>query len=496
MGKKRFTRGAGILLSITSLPSAYGIGTLGEEAFRFVDLLVDLKQRYWQVLPIGPTSFGDSPYQSFSAFAGNPYMIDLDDLVKDGLLKREEIGSYNWGSDEHDINYAVLYNNRFRVLEQAYGRFDRKNTDFLSFCEKKKEWLEDYSLFMAIKTESEGKEWLSFHKELREHEAKAVSAYKRKNEEKIDFWKFCQYKFFIQWSRFKSYANSRGIEIIGDVPLYVALDSADVWGHRGMFQLGPNGVPDRVAGCPPDAYSADGQKWGNPLYDWKQIEKENFCWWRMRMKENAGLYDALRIDNFSGLLKYYSIPFEKGGVKDGKWEKGPGKKLLDIMEEESGECKIMAEDLGPCVPAVKKMREKMEWPGMKVLLFAFDGDISSEYLPHNYIDRNTVVYAGTHDNETIVGSYRDKTEYELAFLYEYLNIDSKDAIPDAFIRLAYSSIADVVILQMQDILKLGNEARMNHPSTVGSNWRWRVWHDCLSEERRTWIRTISTIYRR
>ena len=214
------------------------------------------------------------------------------------------------------------------------------------------------------------------------------------------------------------------------------------------------------------------------------------------MKENARLYDALRIDNFSGLLKYYSIPFEKGGVKDGKWEKGPGKKFLDIMEEESGECKIMVEDLGPCVPAVKKMREKMEWPGMKVLLFAFGGDISSEYLPHNYIDRNTVVYAGTHDNETIVGCYRDKTEYELAFLYEYLNIDSKDAIPDAFIRLAYSSIADLVILQMQDILKLGNEARMNHPSTVGSNWRWRVWHDCLSEERRTWIRTISTIYRR
>lgn len=496
MSKKRFTRGAGILLSITSLPSAYGIGTLGEEAFRFVDLLMDLRQRYWQVLPIGPTSFGDSPYQAFSAFAGNPYMIDLDDLVRDGLLKKEEIASFNWGSDGQDINYAVLYANRFRVLEKAYERFNRRSEDFLAFCEDKKDWLEDYSLFMAIKTESNGKEWLNFSRELREREDKAISDYKSNNKEKLGFWKFCQYKFYYQWSKLKKYANSRGIEVIGDVPLYVALDSADVWSHRELFQLGEDGKPSRVAGCPPDAYSAAGQKWGNPLYDWKRIEKEDFSWWRMRMRENSKLYDAVRIDNFSGLFKYYSIPAEKGGVKDGKWEKGPGKSVLRILEEETDECKIMVEDLGAYVPVAKKMREKMGWPGMKVLLFAFGGDVSSEYLPHNYIDCNTVVYAGTHDNETIVGCYRDKTEYELAFLYEYLNIDSKDEIPDAIIRLAYSCIADVVILQMQDILKLGNEARMNLPSTVGSNWRWRVWHDCLSEDRRTWIRTMSTIYRR
>lgn len=496
MSKKRFTRGAGILLAITSLPSAYGIGTLGEEAFRFVELLVDLRQRYWQVLPIGPTSFGDSPYQSFSAFAGNPYMIDLDDLVRDGLLKREEIASYNWGGNEHNINYAVLYTNRFKVLEKAYGRFDKKDRDFLDFCEEKKNWLEDYSIFMAIKTELGGKEWLSWKEELKSHDEKAIAAYKKANKDKIDFWKFCQYKFFSQWNKLKLYANNRGIEIIGDIPLYVALDSADVWGHRDLFQLGEGGKPEIVAGCPPDAYSADGQKWGNPLYDWKRMEKENFGWWRLRMRENSKLYDAIRIDNFSGFLKYYSIPAEKGSVKDGKWGKGPGKKLLDIIEEETGECKIMVEDLGACVPATKKLREKMGWPGMKVLLFAFDGDIMSEYLPHNYTDGNAFVYAGTHDNETIVGCYRDKTEYELAFLYEYLNIDSKEEIPDGIIRLAYSCIADVVILQMQDILKLGNEARMNLPSTVGSNWRWRLWHDSLSEERRTWIRTMSTIYRR
>lgn len=496
MKERRFTRGAGILLSITSLPSAYGIGTLGYEAFQFVDILVDLRQRYWQVLPIGPTSFGDSPYQSFSAFAGNPYMIDLDDLVREGLLTKEEINSYNWGTDGHDINYDILYAKRFRVLERAFERFDLLQQDYLMFCREKQIWLEDYSLFMAIKKESGDKEWLNWEAKYKNRDAKSLRDYKFKNKKNIEFWKFCQYKFFTQWNKLKKYSNNRGVEIIGDMPLYVALDSADVWAHRELFQLGADGWPEIVAGCPPDAYSAVGQKWGNPLYDWKVMEDKNYSWWRARIEENVKLYDAVRIDNFSGLLKYYSIPTIGTNIKDGRWGKGPGKKLADIFNHMAGDCRIMVEDVGACVPAAKRLRERMQWPGMKVLLFAFNGDTSSEYLPHNYTDCNTIVYAGTHDNETIVGSYRDKTEYELAFLYEYLNIDTKEEIPDAMIRLAYSSIADVVILQMQDILKLGNEARMNMPSTVGSNWRFRIWHDCLSEERRTWIRTIAAIYRR
>lgn len=496
MKGKAFTRGAGILLAITSLPSAHGIGTLGSEAFRFVDLLVDLKQRYWQVLPIGPTSFGDSPYQSFSAFAGNPYMIDLDSLAEEGLLTREEIESYQWGKDECDIDYAVLYANRFQILGKAFERFDEADKDFCSFCDARREWLDDYSLFMAIKTEYEGKEWLCWDENLKGHDVEALCTYQKEHDRKIEFWKFCQYEFFAQWMRLKRYANSRGIEIIGDMPWYVALDSADVWGKRELFQIGENGELVQVAGCPPDAYSAEGQKWGNPLYEWKQMEREDYSWWRRRMRESAELYNAVRIDNFGSILKYYSVSVTADNVKMGKWGKGPGKKLADILEKEAGECRIVAEDLGACVPAAKRLREKMGWPGMKVLLFAFDGDVFSEYLPHNYANSNTIVYAGTHDNETIVGYFRDKTEYELAFLYEYLNVSVKEEIPDAMLRLAYSSIADVVILQMQDILKLGNEARMNLPSTVGSNWRWRVWHDCLSEERRIWVRTISTIYRR
>lgn len=496
MKGKRFTRGAGILLSVTSLPSSYGIGTLGEEAFRFIDMLVDLRQRYWQVLPIGPTSFGDSPYQSFSAFAGNPYMIDLDALVEDGLLNKEEIDRYNWGDDEQDVDYAILYANRFQVLQQAFERFDTEVPGFTGFCEEKKEWLEDYSLFMAIKSESDGKEWQSWEEGLRDHSENAIENYRKQHNKELLFWKFCQYQFFTQWDKLKKYANYRGVEIIGDMPLYVALDSADVWGHREKFQLDEKGCPARVVGCPPDAYAAAGQIWGNPLYDWKAMEADGFDWWRRRMEESAALYDAVRLDNFSGILKYYSIPAAKGAVKDGKWNKGPGRRLAEVLEEASGSCRILADNMETTIPAVKKLMDKMGWPGIKVLLFAFDGDTSSEYLPHNYTDSNNFVYTGTHDNDTIVGYYRDKTEYELAFLYEYLNISSKEEIPDAMIRLAYSSIADVVILQMQDILKLGNEARMNLPSTIGSNWRWRVWHDSLSEERRTWIRTMAAIYRR
>ncbi len=495
MGEKEFTRGAGILLSITSLPSPYGIGTLGDAAYKFVDLLVDLRQKYWQVLPLGPTSFGDSPYQSFSAFAGNPYLVDLDILVKEGLLKKEEIKSFNWESDRTDVDYATIYKNRFLVLKMAYARFQEKE-DYISFEKENSFWLDEYSFFMALKTFSDNKEWTQWDEKLRNRDSKTLDEYRIKLADEIGFWKFCQFKFFEQWKKLKKYANSRGIQIIGDIPLYVAQDSADVWAGRKQFLLKEDGTPTVVAGCPPDAFSEDGQRWGNPIYNWEYMEKDDFSWWKKRMRANAALYDIIRIDHFIGVVRYYSIPAAEQTAKGGKWNKGPGKKLTDAIENAIGDSKIIAEDLGVVVPGVRKLMAKTGWPGMKILLFAFDGNTANEHLPHNYQDTNCVVYAGTHDNDTVVGYFRDKTEYELAYLYEYLNINSKEELPDAFIRLAYSSIADVVIFQMQDILKLGNEARMNLPSTVGTNWRWRVGEETLSEERRVWIRTMATIYRR
>lgn len=495
MESKAFTRGAGILLPVTSLPSDYGIGTLGNAAYSFVDLLVDLKQKYWQVLPLGPTSFGDSPYQSVSAFAGNPYLIDLGMLVQEGLLSREEVKSYNWGGEEDDIDYTVIFENRFRVLRQAFEQFDQKDKEFKRFCEENEEWLSDYSFFMAVKTFSGNKEWLSWEPGLKNREPAIMKEYEIILKEQIVFWKFCQFEFFSQWSRLKKYANARGIQIIGDISLYAALDSADVWAHREEFQLKNDGTPEAVAGCPPDDFSAQGQVWGNPLYDWEKMEKNGFSWWKKRVQANAALYDVIRIDHFIGIVRYYSIP-AGDARRGGKWNKGPGKKLTDALEKAAGNSRIMAEDAGSQIPGVKKLIAKSGWPGIKVLLFAFDGNTANENLPHNYTDTNLVVYAGTHDNDTVVGFFRDKTEYELAFLYEYLGITSKEEIPDAIIRLAYSSIADVVIIQMQDIMKLGNEARMNMPSTVGKNWRWRFKKDGLTEERRTWLRTLAAIYRR
>lgn len=496
MKEYRMTRGAGILLAVTSLPSPYGIGTMGKEAFRFVDTLNDLRQKYWQVLPIGPTSFGDSPYQSFSAFAGNPYLIDLDILIAEGLLKQEEVDGYNWGNKKDDVDYALIYESRFKVLKSAFERFDAQDEAYKKFCKENEDWLEDYSLYMAVKDEMNGREWLSWEEGLRDREAGVLERYKELLKEQIAFWMFLQYKFFAQWNALKSYANEQGIRIIGDIPLYIALDSADVWANREQFKLNEEGRPIEVAGCPPDAFSDDGQKWGNPLYDWEKMESEGFGWWKKRMEANGRLFDIIRIDHFIGVAKYYSIPAEDETARNGRWNKGPGKKLTDMIEKTLGKSRIIAEDLGVAVPAVKKLLAKTGWPGMHVLLFAFDGNTANEHLPHNYSDGNLVVYAGTHDNETVVGYFRDKTEYELAYLYEYLNIKKKADIPDAVIRAAYASVADIVIMQMQDLLKLGNEARMNFPSTVGTNWRWRALKGSLGEERRAWIRTMTLLYRR
>ena len=494
---KQFTRGAGILLSITSLPSPYGIGTLGSEAYRFVDLLVDLRQHYWQVLPLGPTSYGDSPYQALSAFAGNSYLIDLEMLVRDGLITYDEIHRFDWGSNPCDVAYDLLFQNRYQILRLAFQRFSLDNDKYKKFCRQERAWLDDYALFMAVKKEFEYKDWLSWEDEaIRDCKPQAVRKYKAELREEIDFNKFCQFKFFEQWFALKEYANKNGIEIIGDIPLYLALDSADVWANKEEFQLGADGNPTRVAGCPPDAFSDEGQKWGNPLYDWKYMEENDFSWWRKRIKANAKLFDILRIDHFIGVVKYYSIASEDETAKNGKWMKGPGKKLTDAIDETVGDSRVIAEDLGVCVPGVQKLMQKTGWPGMKILIFGFEGNANHEYLPHNYPNSNMVVYAGTHDNETVRGYYQNWPEQDLAYLYEYLNIRCKEEIPDAFIRLAYSSVADVAIFQMQDIMKLGNETRMNFPGTIGQNWRWRIPQNPLDEGRRAWLRNLARTFGR
>lgn len=490
-------RAAGILLPISSLPSKYGIGTMGKEAYRFVDQLKAAGQKYWQVLPVGPTSFGDSPYQSFSAFAGNPYFIDLEMLIEQGMLTKDEVDSCDWGQNPSDIDYEKLYHNRFLILHKAYRVSDvSKDKRYQDFESKSRYWLEDYSLFMALKFYFGGKEWLAWEDNIRMHKKEAVKHYKKLLKEEVGFWKFCQFLFFSQWKALKKYANKKGIRIIGDIPLYMALDSADVWTHGDLFELDERKRPINVAGVPPDCFSEDGQLWGNPLYDWKAMEKQDFLWWRMRMSSNAALYDVIRIDHFIGIVNFWSVPAGSETAINGKWRKGPGKKLTKVIRESTKGSDIIAEDLGVVGDEVRALIKKTGWPGMKILQFAFDGDNKSEYLPNNFQSSNCIVYGGTHDNETIVGFYKNKTKKETKFVRKYLNVRKKEQIPKAMIRSGYASIADTAVFQMQDILELDNSARMNLPSTVGLNWRWRMLPGQFTKKDIKRLRKLCRLYNR
>lgn len=471
------TRGAGILLPISSLPSPYGIGTLGKAAYEFVDMLASAGQKYWQVLPVGPTSFGDSPYQSFSAFAGNPYFIDLDMLVEEGILSKEEILSYRWGKDKTDVDYEAVYNARFKVLKEAFYRSKYLVGNAYKDFEKENEfWLNDYAMYMALKNHFDNKEWLLWDEDVRYRKEEALKFYKTELAEEVSFWKYCQFMFNKQWQKLREYANEKNIKIIGDIPLYVSMDSADVWVHGRLFELDERKQPIHVAGVPPDIFSEDGQRWGNPLYNWDAMEKENFEWWAQRMRANAKLYDVIRIDHFIGIVRYYSIPAECKTAKTGEWIEGPGEKLTsvikEVVEKENGD--IIAEDLGIVVQSVRDLMEKMDWPGMKILEFAFDSDEKNDHLPHNIQSQNSVIYGGTHDNDTMVGFFNSKSRKELQYVFDYLGVRYKSQIPDGMLKLAYASVAKIAIFQMQDILKLDNRARMNLPATVGTNWRWRM----------------------
>lgn len=492
---KKLDRGAGILLPVSSLPSPYGIGTLGAKAYEFVDMLKSSGQMYWQVLPVGPTSFGDSPYQSFSAFAGNPYFIDLDILIEEGLLKPEDVNSVFWGSDPEYVEYDVIYNARFKILRKAYEASDHKNSQsYGKFLKENEEWLQDYAVFMAIKGAHDNREWLSWEEDIRFRKPDALAGYERELADEIEFHKFMQFKFYEQWSALKTYANAKGIRIIGDIPIYVALDSADVWTNHTLFQLNEDRKPVNVAGCPPDAFSDWGQKWGNPLYDWDEMERRDFEWWKKRMASSAKLYDVTRIDHFIGIVRYYNIPAD-GVPKEGFYAKGPGMKLIKAIDSVMGDAGVIAEDLGVVVPEVTKLIKETGYPGMKVFQFAFDGNTLNEHALHNH-EKNYVVYIGTHDNETIRGYIENATEQNIEYMMKYLGVDHKKQIADTLIRFAYMSVADTVIIQMQDLLGKDNSARMNLPSTIGTNWKWRLKDGEFTKEIRNRLRELTKVYGR
>ena len=474
-------RTSGVLMHISSLPSPYGIGTFGKEAYRFADFLKKAGQSYWQILPICPTSFGDSPYQSFSAYALNPYFIDLDMLCEGGLLEREEFEGLNWGNDFSKVDYALLYQNRFIVLRKAYDRFKKAlPADYAAFCKENEYWLDDFALFMSLKDSHGGEMWTKWENPLRMREKAAIKSARGKFADDIGFYKMQQYFCFTQWKALKDYVNSLGIKIIGDMPIYVSGDSADVWSLPRQFMLDNEGKPVEVAGCPPDGFSADGQLWGNPLYDWDYMEKDNYSWWCRRISSAFKIYDTLRIDHFRGFESYYCIPAKDKTAINGHWRKGPGMKLFNRVKEVYGDLPIIAEDLGFLTEEVRQLLKDSGYPGMKVLQFAFDSREESDYLPHLY-DKNCVVYTGTHDNDTIIGWIQTAPKSDVEYARKYMRINGDESFNWGMMKVAWASPADTAIMMMQDFMELGSEARMNEPSTLGSNWQWRIDGVCIND---------------
>ncbi len=467
-------RASGILLPVSSIPSAYGIGSFSKEAYEFVDFLEKAGQSYWQILPLGPTGYGDSPYQSFSTFAGNPYYIDFEELIEEGLLTKEQCEECDWGGSEAYVDYEKIYKSRFRVLKEAFDNSRLgDNEDFQAFVAENAFWLSDYSLYMAVKDSYKGKSWSEWDGDIRLRKPEAIEKYAEKLKEEILFYEFQQYLFDTQWRKLKKYANDKGVKIIGDIPIYVALDSADTWANPELFQLDENRRPTGVAGCPPDAFSATGQRWGNPLYKWDYHKETEYAWWIQRISYCYKLYDVVRIDHFRGFDEYYNIPFGDTTAEFGRWEKGPGYDLFKVMKKKIGNKPVIAEDLGFLTPTVNQLLKKSGYPGMKVLQFAFDSREESDYLPHNYT-ANSVVYTGTHDNDTTVGWYQTISRRDRSFARKYLNIKTGRELEWNFIRAALGSVSDTAVIPMQDYLGLGSEARINVPSTLGTNWKWRM----------------------
>lgn len=484
-------RSTGILLPIFSLPNSYGIGTLGHEAYQFIDFLKASKQKYWQVLPIGPTSYGDSPYQSFSVFAGNPYFIDFALLEKDGLLEKND---YAYLYDESlSIDYEKLYNTRFTILKKAYEKFDV--TTMSSFLKEHQDWLDDYALFMCLKDYHQGVSFLEWEDCYKKRNKKALKEFINKNEKDINFWKFIQYEFFKQWFLLKEYANSNGIKIIGDMPIYTALDSSDVWSNKKEFLLDKDLKPKLVAGCPPDYFAPLGQLWGNPLYNYKQMEKNNYKWWVRRVEVAMKLFDTIRIDHFRGFEAYYTIPYKDKDATRGKWKKGPNVNLFNELKKQLGDIDIIAENLGFLTPSVQEMLDNLGYPGMKIIQFGFDPKADSDSMPHN-LSYNMVAYPGTHDNPPIRGWYEGLEDEEKAFVHEYLYFDNPYEVGNMMIRSVLASPCYLAIIPFYDYLQKGNCARINTPGVMGGNWLWRMEKGDMNKDLCEYIGKLTTTYRR
>ncbi len=467
-------RKCGVLMPVASLPSRFGIGGFSKEAYDFVDFLAQGGQSLWQILPLGPTGYGDSPYQSFSTFAGNPYYISLDALIEAGLLTEEECEAADYGDNPNYINYEKIYNTRFALLRKAFARADvEQDEKYQKFAADNAAWLKDYAMYMAIKDSLGGIAWIEWEEDIRLRRPSAMAHYEETLKEDIAFYSYLQYLFATQWAQLKAYANKKGIQIIGDIPIYVAFDSADTWANPELFQLDEENIPTAVAGCPPDAFSATGQLWGNPLYRWDYHEKTGFAWWIRRLEYCFTIYDVVRIDHFRGFDEYWAIPYGDPTAEFGRWEKGPGYALFAAMKKALGNREVIAEDLGFLTPSVLKLVKKTGYPGMKVLQFAFDSREESDYLPHNYT-KNCVVYTGTHDNDTVMGWIPAMSRKDLAFARKYIGVKRTSDICSNLIRMAYASVADTAIIPIQDYLELGSEARINTPSTLGGNWEWRM----------------------
>ena len=494
-------RASGVLMPVSSLPSRFGIGCFSKEAYAFVDFLISAGQKYWQILPLGPTAYGDSPYQSFSTFAGNPYFISLEELTEEGVLTKKECQSADFGKRADDIDYEKIYKNRYPLLHKAYERSRiSEDPDYVCFAEENRWWLADYALFMAVKERFGGAPWTEWAEDIRLRRDYAMDYYRRELYFDIEFQQYLQYKFFSQWKKLKAYANEKGIQIIGDIPIYVAMDSADAWAHPELFQLDERNMPAAVAGCPPDGFSATGQLWGNPLYRWEYHKSTGYDWWMSRMWFCFQMYDVVRIDHFRGFDEYYSIPYGEETAVNGHWEKGPGIDLFRCMEQRLGKHQVIAEDLGYVTDSVRKMVQESGFPGMKVLEFAFDSRDSgsaSDYLPHNYAE-NSAAYTGTHDNETIAGWFRSITDEERQMARDYLCDQHTPAeeLYKSFIALVMRSRSDLCIIPMQDYLGLDNQSRMNQPSTLGKNWKWRLVKGDLSDELKEEILAITRRYGR
>ena len=488
-------RRSGILMHISSLPSRYGIGKLGASAYQFADFLKKSGVSVWQILPLSPTSYGDSPYQSFSAYAGNPYFIDFEQLEEQGLLEHTDYADANWGSP-NKVDYERLYQMCFPILKKAFQAFDRTNPDYVAFCEKHRAWLPDYALFMALKFAHNGKAWTEWEPELAMRNAESLQKARSKYIEDVQFFQVIQYWFYSQWDKLKTYCNENGISLIGDMPIYVSYDSVEVWSQPELFELDRQHRPIAVAGCPPDVFSPTGQLWGNPLYDWDYHKATGYKWWIDRIRRQLTLTDFLRIDHFRGFEAYWAVPADEETAINGKWVKGPCEDLFLAIEKALGEnLPIFAEDLGIITPEVEHLRDSLGFPGMKVLQFGF-GDLNDiDYIPHFYTNPNCICYTGTHDNDTTMGWYATQPEVIRDRIRRYGNTDGNMVSLD-FIRFCMSSIAKYAIFPIQDLLLLGSEARMNTPGVAAANWAFRYVKEDLTEDRSRWLLKTTKLFGR